>query len=245
MPDIIRGGTPGNPMGAAAMTLGISEYAIHGTNAPGSVGGFVSYGCIRMYNQRHPRSVRPRLARHAGRGPEVARFNSSRSSCGGSFVTGSLPCRHRLAGTIRSLNRSYLNACQENCSASAVRKRALVFLPSPTSQRARIITEYRGRRISNKLADCARKARRALHVRAQQQMDHRRLAALKPRALCQSFLPSECRSRHRARQDPAARDQADPAGRRNHLRLRKGIFRPVFPAGQMPLRALRRQEAQQ
>ncbi len=51
MPDVIRGGTPGNPMGAAAMTLGVSEYAIHGTNAPGSVGGFVSYGCIRMYNQ--------------------------------------------------------------------------------------------------------------------------------------------------------------------------------------------------
>jgi lipoprotein-anchoring transpeptidase ErfK/SrfK len=50
MPDLIRGGTPGNPMGAAAMTLGVSEYAIHGTNAPGSVGGFVSYGCIRMYN---------------------------------------------------------------------------------------------------------------------------------------------------------------------------------------------------
>jgi lipoprotein-anchoring transpeptidase ErfK/SrfK len=50
MPNVIRGGTPGNPMGAAAMTLGVSEYAIHGTNAPGSVGGFVSYGCIRMYN---------------------------------------------------------------------------------------------------------------------------------------------------------------------------------------------------
>ena len=26
------------------------EYAIHGTNHPGSIGGFVSYGCIRMYN---------------------------------------------------------------------------------------------------------------------------------------------------------------------------------------------------
>jgi lipoprotein-anchoring transpeptidase ErfK/SrfK len=25
-------------------------YAIHGTNRPGSVGGFVSYGCIRMLN---------------------------------------------------------------------------------------------------------------------------------------------------------------------------------------------------
>jgi lipoprotein-anchoring transpeptidase ErfK/SrfK len=38
-------------MGAAAMTLsGGGEYAIHGTNNPGSVGGFVSHGCIRMYN---------------------------------------------------------------------------------------------------------------------------------------------------------------------------------------------------
>ena len=39
-----------NPMGVAAMTLAGGEYAIHGTNAPGSIGGFVSYGCIRMYN---------------------------------------------------------------------------------------------------------------------------------------------------------------------------------------------------
>ena len=51
-PSVIPGGSPGNPMGAAAMTLsGGGEYAIHGTNAPGSVGGFVSHGCIRMYNQ--------------------------------------------------------------------------------------------------------------------------------------------------------------------------------------------------
>jgi lipoprotein-anchoring transpeptidase ErfK/SrfK len=27
------------------------EYAIHGTNNPGSVGHFVSHGCIRMYNR--------------------------------------------------------------------------------------------------------------------------------------------------------------------------------------------------
>jgi lipoprotein-anchoring transpeptidase ErfK/SrfK len=37
-------------MGVAAMTLSGGEYAIHGTNSPGSVGGFVSYGCIRMLN---------------------------------------------------------------------------------------------------------------------------------------------------------------------------------------------------
>jgi lipoprotein-anchoring transpeptidase ErfK/SrfK len=37
-------------MGVAAMTLHGGQYAIHGTNQPGSIGGFVSYGCIRMYN---------------------------------------------------------------------------------------------------------------------------------------------------------------------------------------------------
>ena len=51
LPDVIAGGSPRNPMGAAAMTLAGGQYAIHGTNAPGSIGGFVSYGCIRMYNQ--------------------------------------------------------------------------------------------------------------------------------------------------------------------------------------------------
>jgi lipoprotein-anchoring transpeptidase ErfK/SrfK len=51
LPDVIPGGSPRNPMGAAALTLsGGDEYAIHGTNAPGSIGGFVSYGCIRMHN---------------------------------------------------------------------------------------------------------------------------------------------------------------------------------------------------
>jgi lipoprotein-anchoring transpeptidase ErfK/SrfK len=38
-------------MGAAALTLSGGQYAIHGTNDPSSIGGFVSYGCIRMYNQ--------------------------------------------------------------------------------------------------------------------------------------------------------------------------------------------------
>jgi lipoprotein-anchoring transpeptidase ErfK/SrfK len=46
----IPGGSPGNPMGAAAMGLDHGNYAIHGTNDPSSIGGFVSHGCIRMYN---------------------------------------------------------------------------------------------------------------------------------------------------------------------------------------------------
>lgn len=51
LPDVIPGGSPRNPMGAAALTLSGGEYAIHGTNAPESIGGFVSYGCIRMRNR--------------------------------------------------------------------------------------------------------------------------------------------------------------------------------------------------
>lgn len=50
IPDVIPGGSPQNPMGVAAMTLAGGEYAIHGTNVPNSVGGYVSYGCIRMLN---------------------------------------------------------------------------------------------------------------------------------------------------------------------------------------------------
>jgi lipoprotein-anchoring transpeptidase ErfK/SrfK len=50
IPNVIAGGSSKNPMGAAALTLSRGQYAIHGTNVPDSIGGFVSYGCIRMYN---------------------------------------------------------------------------------------------------------------------------------------------------------------------------------------------------
>ena len=32
------------------MTLSGGELAIHGTNEPNSIGRFVPYGCIRMFN---------------------------------------------------------------------------------------------------------------------------------------------------------------------------------------------------
>jgi lipoprotein-anchoring transpeptidase ErfK/SrfK len=50
LPEIIPGGAPDNPMGAAALTLSGGKYAIHGTNRPESIGTFASYGCIRMLN---------------------------------------------------------------------------------------------------------------------------------------------------------------------------------------------------
>ena len=50
IPDVIPSGSAHNPMGAAALTLNRGQYAIHGTNSPGSIGKFVSHGCIRMFN---------------------------------------------------------------------------------------------------------------------------------------------------------------------------------------------------
>ena len=51
LPDVIPGGAPNNPMGAAAITLSGDKYAIHGTNRPESIGTAASYGCIRMLNE--------------------------------------------------------------------------------------------------------------------------------------------------------------------------------------------------
>ncbi len=53
LPRLIRGGSPHNPMGAAAITLTRYQVAIHGTNRwmRKSVGTAASYGCIRMYNE--------------------------------------------------------------------------------------------------------------------------------------------------------------------------------------------------
>ncbi|MCK1721467.1 L,D-transpeptidase [Bradyrhizobium sp. 141] len=50
LPRFVAGG-PGNPLGARAMYLGSSEFRIHGTNDPSTIGKFVSSGCIRMTNE--------------------------------------------------------------------------------------------------------------------------------------------------------------------------------------------------
>ena len=44
------GGGPGNPLGARALYLGNTDYRIHGTNDPMSIGKHMSSGCIRMLN---------------------------------------------------------------------------------------------------------------------------------------------------------------------------------------------------
>jgi lipoprotein-anchoring transpeptidase ErfK/SrfK len=50
LPRFMAGG-PQNPLGARAMYLGGTVYRIHGTNAPGTIGGRVSSGCIRLTNE--------------------------------------------------------------------------------------------------------------------------------------------------------------------------------------------------
>jgi lipoprotein-anchoring transpeptidase ErfK/SrfK len=41
---------PHNPLGVRALYLGWSEYRIHGTNAPHTIGSASSSGCFRMLN---------------------------------------------------------------------------------------------------------------------------------------------------------------------------------------------------
>jgi lipoprotein-anchoring transpeptidase ErfK/SrfK len=50
LPRMTTGG-PGNPLGARAMYIGGTEYRIHGTNAPSTIGKRVSSGCIRLTNE--------------------------------------------------------------------------------------------------------------------------------------------------------------------------------------------------
>jgi lipoprotein-anchoring transpeptidase ErfK/SrfK len=53
--DGMPGGIPENPLGARALYLfnrtGDTQYRIHGTNAPSSIGTAASSGCIRMLNK--------------------------------------------------------------------------------------------------------------------------------------------------------------------------------------------------
>jgi lipoprotein-anchoring transpeptidase ErfK/SrfK len=50
LPRFVAGG-PGNPLGARAMYLGGTQYRIHGTNDPTTIGKQVSSGCIRLTNE--------------------------------------------------------------------------------------------------------------------------------------------------------------------------------------------------
>jgi lipoprotein-anchoring transpeptidase ErfK/SrfK len=50
IPAFMKGG-PSNPLGARAMYIGSTDFRIHGTTQPWSIGHAVSSGCIRMLNE--------------------------------------------------------------------------------------------------------------------------------------------------------------------------------------------------
>jgi lipoprotein-anchoring transpeptidase ErfK/SrfK len=50
IPKWMKGG-PNNPLGARALYIGDTEYRIHGTTQPWTIGRAVSSGCIRMLNE--------------------------------------------------------------------------------------------------------------------------------------------------------------------------------------------------
>lgn len=50
IPAFMEGG-PQNPLGARAMYIGSTDFRIHGTTQPWSIGHAVSSGCIRMLNE--------------------------------------------------------------------------------------------------------------------------------------------------------------------------------------------------
>lgn len=50
LPEYVKPG-PKNPLGPYAMHLAVNGYLIHGTNLHGSVGRYVSSGCVRMHNE--------------------------------------------------------------------------------------------------------------------------------------------------------------------------------------------------
>jgi lipoprotein-anchoring transpeptidase ErfK/SrfK len=50
LPRFMAGG-PGNPLGARALYLGQTDYRIHGTNLPETIGQAVSSGCFRLVNE--------------------------------------------------------------------------------------------------------------------------------------------------------------------------------------------------
>ncbi|MGA2288112.1 L,D-transpeptidase [Bradyrhizobium sp.] len=89
LPRFMAGG-PGNPLGARAMYLGSSEYRIHGTNDPSTIGKFVSSGCIRLTNE----DVADLFSRvDIGTRVVVLQKNAQRLQAGGTETKVTMPVR--------------------------------------------------------------------------------------------------------------------------------------------------------
>jgi lipoprotein-anchoring transpeptidase ErfK/SrfK len=87
LPRFMAGG-PGNPLGARALYLGDTDYRIHGTNDPTTIGHRVSSGCIRLTNEDITD-----LYRRAKIGSRVIVLSASRH-----LEPGSTPAIRRISG---------------------------------------------------------------------------------------------------------------------------------------------------
>ena len=102
LPRMMAGG-PGNPLGARAMYLGTSEYRIHGTNAPDTIGKRVSSGCIRLINadvedlyNRVNSAPRSWCCRTAATAPKLLRRSPARYSAPVRYSSTHAPVVHQL-----------------------------------------------------------------------------------------------------------------------------------------------------
>jgi lipoprotein-anchoring transpeptidase ErfK/SrfK len=101
LPRFMAGG-PGNPLGARAMYLGSSEYRIHGTNDPTTIGKFVSSGCIRLTNEDVADLFsRVSIGTRVVVMPKNAAHLAARSIAGGE-VASAVPRRHAEVRTLSS-----------------------------------------------------------------------------------------------------------------------------------------------
>ena len=109
LPRFIAGG-PGNPLGARAIYLGSSQYRIHGTNDPSTIGKFVSSGCIRMTNEDvADLSSRANVGSKVVVLPKKARHLEARAlEAGGTITVRPMPAQSRPA-TILSSGRQAMN----------------------------------------------------------------------------------------------------------------------------------------
>jgi lipoprotein-anchoring transpeptidase ErfK/SrfK len=105
------GGGPGNPLGARALYLGNTDYRIHGTNDPTTIGKNVSSGCIRLQNA----DVED-LYERVGVGAKVIVLPSTQQSAsiGGDRMTAQIQVRPTSSGRPAGVQPSAARQTHEN-----------------------------------------------------------------------------------------------------------------------------------
>ena len=79
LPRLTAGG-PGNPLGARAMYIGGTEYRIHGTNDPTTIGKQRLLGLHPPHQRGRERSLQPRADRRQGGRPAAGGADADRAA---------------------------------------------------------------------------------------------------------------------------------------------------------------------